>query len=151
MSAFYGLLTLWDVWLVLGLLARVKRACDHRRVRGQYYYYAGLVKLAPWFRRRRGLWFVDNTAALMALIKGRSGNAALDHLAGQIHCAAYALDCLIHFEWIPSSQNWADGISRNGPSDSTAYKLGFPSRWTEIDTTLWQLPLRVTKLVFSYL
>ena len=29
------------------------------------------------FRGRRGLWFIDNTAALMALIRGRSDNADL--------------------------------------------------------------------------
>ena len=43
------------------------------------------------FRGRRGLWFIDNTAALMALIRGRSDNADLEYMSRLIHVTLFAL------------------------------------------------------------
>ena len=43
------------------------------------------------FRGRRGLWFIDNTAALMALIRGRSDNADLEHMSRLIHITLLVL------------------------------------------------------------
>ena len=54
----------------------------------------GLVELAPELRGTRGVWFIDNIAALMALVRGRSGTDDLDSLARIIHCALFALRTL---------------------------------------------------------
>ena len=43
------------------------------------------------FCGRRGLWFIDNTAALMALIRGRSDNADLEYMSRLIHVTLFAL------------------------------------------------------------
>ena len=37
------------------------------------------------FRHCRGLWFIDNTAALMCLVRGRSAQPDLEHMAHLIH------------------------------------------------------------------
>ena len=76
-----------------------------------------LTECAQAFRGKRGVWFVDNIAALMALVKGRSNKDLLDQMALQIHAALYALECWIYFEWIASEANWSDGVSRVGLDD----------------------------------
>ena len=72
------------------------------------------------FRGRRGLWFIDNTAALMALIRGRSDNADLEHMSRLIHITLFGLKAWFFWEWIPSKANWSDEISRDGPSGNMA-------------------------------
>ena len=67
------------------------------------------------FRGRRGLWFIDNTAALMALIRGRSDNADLEHMTRLIHITLFALQAWFFWEWIPSKANWSDEIQSCGP------------------------------------
>ena len=66
------------------------------------------------FRGRRGLWFIDNTAALMALIRGRSDNADLEYMSRLIHVTLFALQAWFFWEWIPSKADWSDEISRDG-------------------------------------
>ena len=44
--------------------------------------YLALMFFAEHFRGRRGIWFIDNIAALMALVRGRSRHEDLDNLAG---------------------------------------------------------------------
>ena len=78
---------------------------------------AGLAKWAAELRERRGVWFIDNVAALMALVRGRSDSSSLDNLARAIHTAIFALKAWIYFEWVPSESNWSDGISREGEAD----------------------------------
>ena len=45
------------------------------------------------FRHRRGICFIDNTAALMALIRGRSDSPDLERMSNLIHTALYSLEC----------------------------------------------------------
>ena len=51
----------------------------------------GLVELAPVLRGMRGVWFIDNIAALMSLVRGRSDSEDLDAMSRIIHCALFAL------------------------------------------------------------
>ncbi|CAE8625530.1 unnamed protein product [Polarella glacialis] len=66
---------------------------------------------------RRGVWFIDNTAALMAMVRRRSDSADLDRLALMIHAAMFALEVWIYFEWVETKSNWSDGISRDAEND----------------------------------
>ena len=50
-----------------------------------------ILSCAEKLRGRRGVWFIDNVAALMALVKGRSRNSDLDKMAGAIHAAMFSL------------------------------------------------------------
>ena len=44
------------------------------------------------FRGRTGLWFLDNVAALMAVVRGRSDTPDLDQLAMLTHAAMFGLE-----------------------------------------------------------
>ena len=50
-----------------------------------------LVERPDLFRHRHGLWFLDNVAAVMTLVRGRSSNADLAKLGHLIHLALFAL------------------------------------------------------------
>ena len=50
------------------------------------------------FRGRTGLWFLDNVAALMAVVRGRSDTPDLDQLAMLTHAAMFGLETSIYFE-----------------------------------------------------
>ena len=80
-----------------------------------------LARNAEEMRGRRGVWWIDNVCALMALIKGRSDQPDLDRLALLIHAAMFSLQTWIYFEWVQSKSNWSDGISRKG-SESRWHK-----------------------------
>ena len=57
-----------------------------------------MLKLPDELRGKRGAWFIDNKAAPMALIRGRSNSADLDRLAGSIHAALFAMQAWMYFE-----------------------------------------------------
>ncbi|OLQ06185.1 hypothetical protein AK812_SmicGene10510 [Symbiodinium microadriaticum] len=69
-------------------------------------------------RPRRG-WFKGNTAALVALIRGRDRSASVDleRLSQFIHLCPFALSISLFWEWVPSKSSWADAISCMGYSD----------------------------------
>ena len=75
--------------------------------------YMGLAYNASSTRGMHGIWFVDNIAALMSLIRGRGNNEELDSMAGAIHGLLFALRSACYFEWVQSKDNWSDGISRH--------------------------------------
>ena len=64
------------------------------------------------FRAKR-VWYIDNTAGLMCLIRGRSDSPE----GGMIHAAVFALRAWFFWEWIPSKSNWSDQVSRLGLED----------------------------------
>ena len=72
-------------------------------------------------RGHHGLWFVDNTASLMTLVKGRSPTVELDAMAGMVHAMLCGLQCMIYWGWVASADNWSGGVSRLGPSDPWLY------------------------------
>ena len=76
-------------------------------------------------RNRRGIWFIDNIAALMALVRGTSNNPDLNMLAAMIHAALFALQVWVYFEWVESEANWADGVSREGRNCQWSKDHGF--------------------------
>ena len=66
------------------------------------------------------IWFIDNVAALMALVRGSSGSHSLDQMAKLVHLACFAIRSVPYFEYIESKANWADEISRVGAQCSWA-------------------------------
>ena len=76
-----------------------------------------LVERPDLFRNRHGLWFLDNVAAVMTLVRGRSSNADLAKLGHLIHLALFALRAQGYWEYVQSKSNWADDISRLGVND----------------------------------
>lgn len=55
--------------------------------------------MAPVIRGQSGLWFVDDVAALMAVIRGRSTPPELDGVAGCVHTVLRAMSSVCYFEW----------------------------------------------------
>ena len=100
-----------------------------------------LVHCSSQFRGRRGIWYLDNTAALMVLIRGRSDSADLERMAQIIHCLMFGLRCWFFFEWIESKSNWADAISRLGFQDPWYQGQGFSAAEAFFPSELWHLRL----------
>ena len=116
-----------------------------------YMVLAGLARWAEEFREKRGIWFIDNIAALMALVRGRSRSQSLDNLARAIHAAMFALKAWIYFEWVPSDSNWSDGISRDGARDGWYRRNRFKLRNCVCMPKLLQLPTTAMVRVFEML
>lgn len=111
----------------------------------------GLITRPHQFRHRRGIWFIDNTAALMALIRGRSDSRDLEHMSQMIHVALYALDCWIYWEWIPSKSNWSDSISRLGYEDPWSRANHFRLYTAFFPQILWALPFLALIHIFEFM
>ena len=59
-----------------------------------------MVECAGSIRGSRGLWFTDNTAALMALVNGKSDSPSLDVMARFVHIACFAMQVAPYFEYV---------------------------------------------------
>ena len=100
-----------------------------------------LAARADLFRGRRGIWLIDNVAALMSLIRSRSHSPDLERMCGLIHIMLYALRTWTYWEYIPSKNNWADAISRLGWHDPWWRTNGFKPFSVTCPFCLWYLPL----------
>ena len=101
------------------------------------------------FRQCTGVWYIDNIASLMSLLKGRSDNEDLDHMSQLIHLLLFHLQCSLWFEWIQSKSNWSDGISRTGFQDLFVRQFNFRCHTTTVVELLWHLPLFAVSRVFQ--
>lgn len=110
-----------------------------------------LVARPSLFRYRKGLWLIDNIAALMCLVRGRSESPDLEKISSLIHLAAFALRTWLWWEYIQSKSNWADSISRLGQSDPWHRDNGFSTSFVHFPTILWHLPFAAVVLVFEFL
>ena len=113
--------------------------------------FQGLLCFPDAFRAQSGIWWVDNVAALMALVKGTGRNSSLDAMAQIIHLLLFHLQAQLWFEWIESKSNWTDSISRLGMADPFWRSQAFTVTYSSIFTELWRLPLPVLSAVFSFL
>ena len=77
-----------------------------------------LATCAPQLLRGRDvLWFIDNQAALAALVRSASSAQDISQLALFTGVAFTRLRCNPWYEWIPSRQNPSDPLSRSGLQD----------------------------------
>ena len=74
-----------------------------------------LIEVAGLVRGANTIWFVDNIAALMALVRGSSNYRSLDQMAKLVHLACFAIRSVPYFEYVEAAANWSDEISRKGP------------------------------------
>ena len=116
-----------------------------------YMILAAVTSYASDFRDKRGVWFVDNIAALMALVRGRSNSESLDQMALRIHAALFSIRAWVYFEWVSSESNWSDGISRDGLADQWQQRHSFePGKCIGVPMLL-RLPVRAAVTVFEHL
>ena len=105
------------------------------------------------FRGRRVVWYVDNTSAMSAFVKGTSRALELEKLVNLFWMLAYHLECTVWFEWVDSESNWADGVSRQLAMDPFAQRHGFtlqemeqPSVWWAAELPeVWRMASRVAQ------
>ena len=88
-----------------------------------------IIPLALWevraqVRRCKILWLVANSPSLHALVKGASGNQALDRAIALTYIMCFILDCFIFLEYVDSFSNFSDGISRELDKDRWAAEHG---------------------------
>ena len=112
---------------------------------------AAILRHGPKLKHTKGIWFVDNVAALMALVRGRSNEPALDHMALLIHAALFVLHAVIYFEWVESGANWSDGISREGLQDSWHRQNHFSSEVAVMPYPILGLSIKPALKMFEYL
>lgn len=110
-----------------------------------------LVARPAAFRHRRGLWLIDNIAALMCLVRGRSDSPDLERISSLIHLAAFSLQTWFWWEYIQSKSNWADSISRLGLQDPWFRENHFQVSVVSFPTILWHLPFAAVLCVFAFL
>jgi len=112
---------------------------------------AAIIEDGAQLKYRRGIWFVDNVAALMALVRGRSNQPALDQMALLIHTALFTLRAWVYFEWVESKANWSDGISRDGLGDKWHQENHFQASTAVMPHLVLRLPMKPGLMVFEYL
>ncbi len=61
---------------------------------------------------RDAFWYIDNTVALSAVVKGSSSDPDLARAAAAIHLSMALSGTRVWFEYIESESNWADEPSR---------------------------------------
>ena len=110
-----------------------------------------LLGLPDRFRNRRGIWFLDNVASLMALVKGRSSSRDLENFAHMVHMLLLGLNTQMWFEYIPSKSNWADAISRLGRSDPWHVSQSFSTSVIRFPRVVWGLPPAALLTLASFL
>ena len=102
---------------------------------------AAALAEAPTLAGRTVVWFVDNTTALHAFVKGTSANEAVERAAQCVHFLSLKYDFRIWFEFIDSGANWSDGISRELHDDQFAKDHGFRVSTLAVPLQLWSCDL----------
>ena len=110
-----------------------------------------LTEVAGLARGTNSVWFIDNTAALMALVKGSSNSHSLDQMAKIVHLACFAIRTVPYFEYIESKANWADEVSREGTRGTWAPRNAFSVKECGVVAELLTLPCIAVIMIFEYL
>jgi len=110
-----------------------------------------LIEVAGSVRGANTIWFIDNVAALMALVKGSSGSHSLDQMARLVHLACFAIRSVPYFEYVESAANWADEISREGAQGNWAPRNAFSVEECGVVVELLSLPSLAVIRIFEYL
>jgi hypothetical protein len=85
--------------------------------------------------------FIDNTVGLHSLEKVVSGNPFMEHTVQLFHLLALFFKTVTWFQYVPSGQNWSDGLSRNGPTDQWIVAHGVPCSSARAPLAPWRRTL----------
>ncbi len=80
------------------------------------------VQLQSIFQDCDVLWWVDNEAAVAALVRGTSSQDDVHEVSQATHLVLHQLSSRVWWEWIDSSSNPSDGLSRSGLADVWSQK-----------------------------
>ena len=84
-----------------------------------------LVLTPELLQGRELVWFIDNEAALSSLIRGTSRAEDVGHIAACTQVAMLQHSTTAWYEWVDSSSNPADGLSRDGVRDEWTLRQGW--------------------------
>ena len=113
--------------------------------------FQALITFPDAFRGVSAVYFIDNLATLMSLVKGRSDSTELDLISQSVHLLLFSLQCSLWFEWVPSKSNWTDAISRDGFQDSWHKRQRFQVHQSQVPFFLWSFSIRTRSCIFSFL
>ena len=94
---------------------------------------------------------MDNVAAVVTLVRGRSSNPDLAKLGHLIHLAFFAFRAQGYWEYVQSKSNWADDISRLGFDDPRWRCHGFSFYSLYLPAVFSHLPFVALILTFEFL
>ena len=80
------------------------------------------------FRQAECLWFIDNEAAVAALIRGSTHELDVHLLAQAAQFLFHLSSARVWFEWIDTHSNISDGLSRLGLADGWSQAQGWHLR-----------------------
>ena len=109
-----------------------------------------MTAFASVVRGSRGVWFIDNVSALMAMVKGCSSVGSMDSMAKLAHLIGFSVGASAYYEYVQSKSNWADEISREGFKGPWAKKRGFATFKCSFPPILLDLPAWAVVRVFSF-
>ena len=102
----------------------------------------GLLELgATRLHRRKVVWFVENTSALLATIRGSSRNVIVSRAVAAAAFLCFHFNCNIWYEFVDSESNWSDGLSRKGAADDFVSRHNFAVSEMRTPTAIWKGPL----------
>ena len=110
-----------------------------------------VVSTTSRIQRTSGVWFIDNVASIMCLIRGRSDSAELEEICHFTHVVLFALKASLYWEYILSKPKWADPISRLGSNDPWHQREGFTRFSSFFNYRLLKLPLAAVIWVVQFL
>ena len=110
-----------------------------------------LTEVAGLARGTSSIWFIDNIAALIALVKGSSGSHSLDQMAQLVHLACFAIRSVPYFEYVESKANWSDEISREGAQGTWVPRNAFSVEECGVVVELLTLPSLAVVKICEYL
>ena len=88
--------------------------------------------------RRKVVWFVDNTSALFAAMRGSSRNVIVSRAVAAAAFLCFHFNCNIWHEFVDSESNWSDGLSRKGAADDFVSRHNFAVSEMRTPTAIWK-------------
>ena len=78
-----------------------------------------------------------------------SANEGLTRSVAAVQMLTYQYKFRVWYEFVPSAQNWADGVSRPGAADPWVQKCAFPVTQGAVPLWPWQGTLRDCRLALA--
>ena len=110
---------------------------------------AAMMDQAHHIRNNRGVYFIDEIAALMALVRGRSNSPSLDAMVQFVQLSNFAMKVTPFYEYVESKSNRSDEISQEGLRGKWAQDEQFELGVGTFVYQLLELPVAALLRIFA--